>query len=237
MLAFTVKNYLSNLIRVAGENKYEIEFLGDTSGRVYIFNISREHVESTSSAEVKETHSKGRQGNTRKELPPCKVSLTVKTEDVCMRTIIDRLSEFNFKDETLTPINFMETICKSVDEIYECNNIKIHYPAQLYVKLFKLMRDRVSFMFRTEDDDYYYCYYVDGKILFVEETDSEYIVRGTNLYHLANSHPNYEILAVSNPLKRYMYGEYLDMQREIANKKTKTYVKIIKDKRVEDDNK
>lgn len=239
MLGYTVKNYLNNLIKVAGDNKYEIEFIGNESKRRYTFNISkavRSKEEPEEEPITPVVVNKGKYNKVRREQRLPKVFVVLETEDVCLRQPIEDINEFVFKDETLTPVNFIETIFKGDDEIYECNSIKIHYPAQLYVKVFKLMRDRVSFMFRDNTNEYYYCYYVEGKVLFIEETDTEYIVRGTNLYHLANSHPDYEILAINNPLKRYMYGEYLDIQREIANKKGKEFIKIVKDKRVcEDD--
>ena len=239
MLAFTVKNYLSNLIKVTGDNKYEIEFVGNESKRHYTFTISKAVVkkeelkEKEADASIAFTKGKGNKQNREQILP--KVFVILQTDDVTLRQPIEDINEFTFKDETLTPINLVETIFKGDDEIYECNRIKIHYPAQLYVKVFKLMRDRVSFMFRDNTNEYHYCYYVEGKVLFIEENDKEYIVRGTNLYYLANSHPDYEILAINNPLKRYMYGEYLDLQRDIANKKGKEFVKIVKDKRVSED--
>ena len=235
MLGFTVKNYLNNLIKVAGDNKYEIEFIGNESKRRYTFNISKavkgkEESEEEPIAPV--VVNKGKYNKVRKEQRPPKVFVILETEDVCLRQPIDDINEFVFKHETLTPVNYIETMFKGDDEIEECNSIKIHYPAQLYVKVFKLMRDRVSFMFRDNTNEYHYCYYVEGKVLFIEETAKEYIVRETNLYHLANSHPDYEILAINNPLKRYMYGEYLDIQRDIATKKGKEFIKIVKDKRV-----
>lgn len=205
MLVFVIKNYLNELKDNMGRNKYELIFTGAETGYQYKFSMRKDK------DEVAET------------------VLEISTSETSVRSVIKDIHLMDLKDKNLTPVSLNETIFKDEDELYENNFIQIYYPAQLYLKLFRTMKERVSFMFRCEDA-YYYAYYVDGKVLYVEETDTGYIMHGTSLYRLGTTHPDYEILVVNKPLKRYQYGEFLDLHHSIAKKKGKEFVKVIKDK-------
>lgn len=196
MLVITVKNYISNLYNVAGKNKYEVTFKGEHTGFTYKFKIHNG------------------------------IKLYVEgIDDMSMLLNIDNIDTVSFSDETLVPISLQETTFRGEDEIYEQTLINICYPAQMYTKLIRLMKERVNLLFR-HDDKYYYCYYVDGKVLYIEEDDNTYVLHGTNLFHLGTTHPNYEILAVSPPLKRYRYGDYMDLQHSIARSKCKEFKQV-----------
>lgn len=217
MLDVSVKNFLACLVKSSGYNEYEIEFRGKESNYIYVFQVKSDR-----SNMDKDVHTKP------------KLSLLMKKCDSEVRFVVNDIDTLILKDKELIPSKCVETVYKGEEELYERNTLKVHYPAQLYLKLFKLMRDRVCFIFEAEGKQFQ-CYYVDGKVLYIEETENEYKVMGSNLFHLATIYPEYNILMVSYPLKRHTYGDYLDIHREIAKKLNKEYIKVIKDKVVKDE--
>lgn len=101
-------------------------------------------------------------------------------------------------------------------EVFEEQHLNLHYEAQLFVRLFRLMRERAQFSMKL-NDRYVNAYYVDGKVLYIEETDNAYEVIGTDLYHIAQVDRSYRILNV-NWLPAYIdYNRFLDDHRSIAN--------------------
>lgn len=198
MRIFTLKNYINWLNKYKYRNKYTLEFRGDQTSLVYKFTLHNKLVLEVYNPSTPE------------------IGVLYEVQDL-YRTV--------FNDESLTPVKFTETSFRQEDEVYESVNANIYYPAQLYVKLFRVMKERVNFIFKA-NDDFYYCYYVDGKVLYVNEDDTEYRLIGTTLFELAKRFHNYEIMAVSAPAKRLSFGEYLDKENEIANKKCKTFLRI-----------
>lgn len=205
MKAYTLKNYLSNLVRFAGNNTYILEMLGEQTNCKYTFKVFK------------------------------KLSLVMDdgnpdTPELLMN--IDNIDFVQFKDKTFKPVRLEESIPRGTSDLFERNEINIFYEAQMYIKLFRLMKERVSFMFVC-NGKYYYCYYIDGKALYIEEDEKHYIVKGTSLFHLSKNHPGYQILSISQPLNRYSYGKFLDVHNEIALKKGKELVKYKFDSRIE----
>lgn len=196
MLAYTLKNFLKNLTRFAGNNKYILEMLGEQTGYHYKFTSHKE----------------------------LNVLITIDDKTPEILTTVGDIDFLHFKDTNFKAIKLEETIHRGSAEMYEHNVVNIYYEAQLYIKLFRLMKERVSFMFNY-DNKYYYCYYIDGKALYIEETDTQYVIRGTSLFHLNKSFPGYQILSVSEPLNRFSYGKFLDVHDEIAKKKKKELIK------------
>lgn len=205
MRAYTLKNYLSNLVRFAGNNTYILEMIGEQTNYKYTFKIYKE------------------------------LSLTIDDNDPNTPKLFINISNIDFiqfKDKTFKPVRLEESIPRGTNDLFERSEINIFYEAQMYIKLFRLMKERVSFMFVC-NDKYYYCYYIDGKALYIEEDEKRYMVKGTSLFHLSKNFPNYQILSVSQPLNRYSYGKFLDVHNEIAIKKGKELVKYKFDSRIE----
>ena len=196
MVAYTLKNFLKYLKKFAGNNKYTLELLGEQTGYNYKFTVHKE----------------------------LDVLIYVDENSPNILTSVEDIDFLHFNDKSFKAIKLEETVHRGYSEMYEHSVINIYYEAQLYIKLFRLMKERVSFMFRY-NDKYYYCYYIDGKVLYIEENEEQYIVRGTSLFHLNKSFPGYEILSVSEPLNRYSYGKFLDVHDAIAKKKNKELVK------------
>lgn len=202
MLAYTLKNYIYNLSKYAGSNAYEFKFDGYITHNKYTILI--------------------KDG----------ITLTVETPNgLAVRTAVTDVYKLKFYDKLLIPKSLEEISFRPDGMEFEKNFANIYYEAQLYVKLFRLMKERVNFTFIC-DNKYYDCYYLDGKVFYIEETATDYRVRGTTLFKLGNTFPNYRICYVSQSLKRLQYGDYMDEQHEIANRKGKRFDKFKFDVRI-----
>lgn len=198
MKIYCVKNVIYWLDRFKRKNRYEVIFKGVNNKLNYKFKI---------------------QDN---------VTLDISSDDETIDTCstIKDLYRIDLGDTEFTPISFKEITYKSDTEVFEENFTSIYFPAQLYVKLFKIMNERVNFTFRV-DDRYFDAYHIDGKVLYTSEDNTEFRVIGTTLFQLAKTYPNYEILNICYPSKRLSYGEFLDKQDGIAKKKYKKFVRLI----------
>lgn len=197
MLVYTVKNLIKNFSNFSKGNSYELDFIGNRTRNKYTFFIKDN------------------------------ISIQIKDEnDVeLLWTQINNIDELILTDTRLKPTKLKETKWKATGEVFEkCEKI-ISYPAQLYITLFNLMHKKVSFVFRYNNENMH-AIYLEGKTMFVEQTDSDYILKGTDLNQLHYHYPNYEILHVSPCIVKFSYRVFMEEQEIVANKLGKKFIKM-----------
>ena len=195
MLTYTLKNYINYLNEYAEDNKYELIVRGMQTKYIYKFTIKDGIMLSISKGSVDR--------------------LLLKIEDI---------ENLQLDDEHFKPVKLTETTYRPDNTVYEKSEKNIYYEVQLYIKLFRLMRERVNFVFKHRNK-FYYCYYVDGKILYIEEDENNYNVRGTDFFTLGTTHAGFKILYVSPSIERLKYGDFLDVHNKCAITKHKTFNK------------
>lgn len=203
MLAFTVKNYIKNLIANTHGNDYILEFKGNETEHVYKFKVEKDILTLTLSKDGQEL----------------------------LYTSVNNIDKLFLCDNRLEPVFLTETKFKEDGSLYERVEKSISYPAQLYITLFNLMHKKANFTFR-HSGKHFRCYYIEGKTLVVEQNAKEYIIRGTNLNHLNTLYDNYEILYVSPLIRRLTYRDFLSEQEVIAETLNKEFIKYKLNERV-----
>lgn len=196
MLAFTFKNVLKNFKLYADSNDYIIIAKGAQTGYKYVLEISKDGISCACSTE--------------------ETSVSVYN--------IQDIEMHDFTDDSFIIEKLIETSYKDDHSIFEKAELNISYEASLFIKLFRVMHERVYFIFK-HNGNFYECYYVDGKALYIEETDKTYNVMGTELYKLSTTHPDYCILCINPPRFRLSYGDYLDKHNKIAATLGKEFTK------------
>ena len=192
---FTLKNYITYLAKYAGTNSYKLTLTGNQTKIKYNFTIQN----------------------------GIKLVISKHNVDKIM-FMVNSMEDLQLEDTSFTPEILIETKYKPDGSIYSEQKNYIVYVAQLYIQLFRLMKERVNFVF-IDRNKYYYCYYVDGKVLYAEETEDSYIIKGTNLFKLSESNPEYEILYVSQSVDRPSYATFMDSSHKCSILKNKKFVK------------
>lgn len=202
MLVHTLKNVLKYFQMYTKDDKYIISCKGNNTNYDYTFTVTKEGV-----------------------------SLLLKTGEFEVMDPIGDIELYIFKDKDFTIKKFEEVKFRSGETIYEKLESNIFYEAQLFVKVFRVMNERVVFTFVC-DNVFYDCYYVDGKVYYIMEDDDSYRLHGTDLFKLAQSHKNYRILRISSPRVRMSHGEFMEKQNRIAVAKNKEFIKYKYDIRI-----
>lgn len=94
----------------------------------------------------------------------------------------------------------------------ETSVVEIQIEAQLFVKVFNIMRDRVRFSIESTLGPKE-CLYFGRKMYYIDEQDSELKLVETNLYKFHKMHGDYSIRTLS-PLIGKMDAEYLYSSKE-----------------------
>lgn len=196
MLAYTVKNYLKLLSSYAKDNKYELEMLGGETINTYIFNV---------------------------ELDTINLTIKHKDKELLFTRVYD-LDKFVFNDKTLKAVRLKETKFTRDGCLFEEITKMITQDSQLYITLFNAMDKKANFVFKHKDKKYK-CFYIEGKTLLIDETDKEYIIKGTDLNHLRVMYPGYNILYVSEPIRKMSYRSFFEEQESLAELTGKTLAK------------
>ena len=136
-----------------------------------------------------------------------KLMVECKVEDVELLSLPSQFTIISFEDRILTPNG-------DIFEEHLLRNIK--YEGQFFIRLFRIMKDRAFFTV-ISDKKYYDCYYIDGKLFYIEETPKEYKVMGTDFHKLHLSLENYQILVVNPLSSRYDYATFMDEHDRVAN--------------------
>ena len=115
--------------------------------------------------------------------------------------------------------------------IYEEQHTHVKYEAQMFIKLFRVLKERVFFQMRFKDE-HVDCWFIDGKVFYVREDKTHYRLFGTNLHALSKEDKNYRIINVSR-LPAYLdYGTFVDERRKLANTLGKEFVQVLPGKPV-----
>lgn len=99
------------------------------------------------------------------------------------------------------------------NDLGEKNLLELQFEAQLFIKIFRLMRDRVQFSLKSSSG-VVDCIYLDRKMYFTEEMDNLYKLTETNLYKFYKKYGSYSITNFSPLVGR------MDRNSLISSKKT-----------------
>lgn len=194
MLAYTAKSVVKALHQYSDYRFFKLKFEDKKSKKEYIFHINKESVR----MEV------GLPGDT----------LLISVSDIEMLELPKILIPISLEDRSYAPDG----------SIYEQHTINVRYEAQLFIKVFRIMKDRVFFTVLHEGE-YIDCYYIDGKLIYLEE-GSDYNVMITDLYKFNKTHQNYRILTINGLLNRYDFSSFLEEREKVAKLIGKRYVKF-----------
>jgi hypothetical protein len=196
LLAYTVKAVIKALHQYSDYKTFKVTFQDRKEGTVYIFHVNKE--------QVKLEYGK-----------PDDALLMIKVEDIEMLKLPKHLIAIKLEDISYAPDG----------KIYEMHTICVKYEAQLFIKVFRVMKDRVFFTV-FHDKNYIDCYYIDGKLIYIEEDDQDFNVMITDLYKLHKTHENYKIVNINGLLNRYDFSSFLEEKEKVARMLGKKYRKF-----------
>lgn len=196
MLAYTTKSVIKCLRDFGEAREFDVLFRERKENNFYNFNVNKGKITLTITDEEKN------------------LSASYVVKDIEMLKL----------PHILIPVQLVERTYVSDGREYEKNTINVKYEAQLFVKVFRVMRDRVMVTI-SHEGNFMDCYHIDGKLLYIVEDDSEYQVHITDLYKFYKTHENYYILNISGLLNRYDYSAFMEKHSSIARELGKTFVK------------
>lgn len=203
MKVYSLKNYISLYHKYCKNNKMELRVEGLETGSYYSFEIDNEAIT---------------------------LRVGTDTEDFLMMKVTD-VDHMFLADENFKPIFMLERKFKKDGGVFEESKKWIQYPAQMYITLFNNM-DKLAHFTISHDGKKEYCTYLSGKVFIIEETEEEYIVRGSNLNHMHTLFGEYEILYVWDMYRKLSYAGFLEEQERIAKELGKQIVKYKLDVKV-----
>jgi len=203
MYAHTAKSVVKHLHDFCGSHHFKMKFVDPQTKMEYNFEIS-----------------KGKIG-----LICAKESFEVKSnvEDLEMLSLPMALVPMKLVD-----IMYASAGDGSLYEEHELNfakevhNVHVNQEVQVFVKLFKIMRERVTLTLKV-GDEYLECYYIDGKLIYIEETDDSYTAVITDLFKFYRARGEYSILSLGTRLERFDFSKFLSHHQGIATKMGKTF--------------
>lgn len=189
---FSLKNILYYAVKLCNDCEFRYRFVGLQTGMGYEFIVKDNEIT---------------------------VNVSEQATDIVMYKIVDIYST-EFKDKVFKPTQYHRIVYQPDGKFFYEERQAITAVNQLYIKVFKDMKERVSFVIRHNGRNIN-CYYVDGKVLYLEETDKILKLFGSNLSRLNDNFPGYEILYFSNSINKQKYGVYLGSIRHLASMKGK----------------
>lgn len=154
-----------------------------------------------------------------------KVEFTVNSVSVTAKYNVNDLewiSEVNMIDDIVLPEKLRILMIKESNDMKEEKTIPVTFEAQLFVEVFRVMKDRAQFNISYEGKEAI-GYYINRKMFIVEETDTEYKVIESNLYKFYRGHGHYSITLFTPLLGKIDQTIYLEQQKEIAAKLDKNF--------------
>jgi hypothetical protein len=115
--------------------------------------------------------------------------------------------------------------------IYREQHSNLHFDAQLFVELFRIVRERAFFTMKL-NGKYVDAWYLEGKVLYVVENEKQLVVHGTDLYKLAQTDRDYRILTVDKLPAFLDYRRFIDEKRALAGVLRKEFVQLKPDRAV-----
>lgn len=146
-----------------------------------------------------------------------------KTLDFEMKEAVDNIQTL-ILPKRFEVVMFEELATQPNGELFEKNVINVKYEGQLFVKIFRILRDRVSFTI-LHGGKYIDCYHIDGKVMYIEETENRYKVIITDLFKLNRTYPDYVILTINGLMSRYSFRAFLEEHSDVAKKLGKVFEK------------
>jgi hypothetical protein len=144
-------------------------------------------------------------------------------------TVGDLVNSFLVKDvemlslpENILIESWLDTVYMSNNEIFEQNMNNLTNDIALFLRLFKVLRERAIFTFHY-NGKFYEATYIYGKAYFVEESEKDYTVRVSDLYMLFNKFPGYQIYTIDKTFDIGDSREYTSTHSDIAKKIGKTF--------------
>lgn len=199
MLTQTAKVVIRELQNNVGNNTIDLVLRDKRGNTTYSFAITKENIRVERKTEGQ-------------------LAINFNVKDIQMLTLPDILTCLS-----ITETSYVNGV-KDKSRIFERHETFVRYEAQMFVRVFRIMRERVEFTM-VQDNKHYDCYHIDGKVFFVEETEDEYKLMGTDLFELNKTHPDYRILHISRLGGNMDYRTFVDHQNQIADKLNKTFRK------------
>ena len=82
--------------------------------------------------------------------------------------------------------------------VYKQSTEYLKYPASLFIAIFRLLGECVTFIFKSSDQ-FYFAHYIDGKVLVSDISEYSYALTVSTLFQLNSEFPEAEIIDF-NPL-------------------------------------
>jgi hypothetical protein len=194
MLSHTLKSVVKSFKNYADDKKISFTAKDINSQRLYCFNIDKDSV----LVDINSGELSSRQA----------------IEDVEMFSLPSHFKVLQVIERTYTPDG----------AIFEEQTANVSYEAQLFLKLFRMMKERVFFRF-MHDGAMHDCYFIDGKVFYIEETDDEYKLMGTNLFRLPVTHKDYRIISIESIMDVLDYKSFVEKHERAAKLLGKQFFK------------
>lgn len=145
-------------------------------------------------------------------------NLTIKSKKTGHETLVNVDDDFFMKVQGLRPKKFVEIRVNPYGRIIENNTLILRNSIELFIKVFKVMREQAVFLLKT-DEKTMVCYFIAGKVFHAEQSGDVYEVHEDNFFRLISLHPNSEVVLISPLPQHYSCGDFYTEQNKIAKRR------------------
>jgi hypothetical protein len=117
-------------------------------------------------------------------------------------------------------LSLTETRRTHIGTVSSVNKILTYRNIELFLSLFKIMRENAVFVIQDEQETRV-AYYINSRVFYIEESENFYEVIETDMFRLFNSMPKAEILMFSELPRPYSCGTFYAEQNRISKARGK----------------
>lgn len=128
-------------------------------------------------------------------------------------------SDIDIDDVTVT---YMKEIKYNCIDIIEEHILYLKRETELYIKLFRILRENVMFLIESEGV-IHQLHYINGRVYVIIETEDTYEVHETDMLNLHTMFPDFSVVLLSSLPKRYHYSNFFSEQNSIAVNRGKVF--------------
>ncbi|MGL4949809.1 MAG: hypothetical protein ACRC5M_05460 [Anaeroplasmataceae bacterium] len=148
------------------------------------------------------------------------VVITSKDNKINTNSLYERVDDLHL--EEMTPVELIELRWTMNGSLTEKNTTNLLREAELFLKVFKVMREQSVFIIQ-DDKNTKICHYINSRVFYTECTESEYYVHELNLFKLYSSMRNSSIALISPLPRKYSVKDFFTEQYDIAVQKKKRF--------------
>lgn len=146
-----------------------------------------------------------------------KIDLLTKGQDLEWIEAVDDIEMLKLPEEVK-----IQKLIEISPDTGETSIMEVKFEAQLFIKVFRVMKDRVCFTINSSLG-MKYCYYLNRKMYYIDETEDKYSVVETNLYKFHKTNGDYGITTFSPIIGKMDNNIFVNDHQQIAQDLSKEF--------------